>query len=577
MTVAAWMTVAVFAAIVMLSVTDRTDPAFVLAGGVGVLLLTGVLTPRRALDGLANPAVLAIGCLFVLVRAVERSSFLSRLATILYGGASDSGGIKPLGIVAGISAFVPNATVVAVLMPAVRQWAREHRLTPSRLLMPAGFAATLGGILTLIGTSSNLVVNGLLLGRGDPGLGFFELATAGLPVAIAGIVYLAVAGPHLLPKRSDPIGELNENPREYIGWLRVVPGGRFDGVPVGHLRSLEELFVAGIERNGQSVTPAEPSQRLQAGDILMLVGRVDGIAKLAARGGLAPVEGGEPGLDLVEAVISPSSPMIGRNIRESGFRGRYDAVVLAVHRHGEHLRGKIGDIVVQPGDVLLVASGNDFLQRWRFARDFYVVSPTGRLPRLPDSGSWIAPVILAAVVVAVALGGLSLVQATVAGVLAAVITGRLRPSEVWAAIPLPTLVMIAASISLSHAMEDSGCARQLVGLALGEAHRVGPATMITIILVVAALLTELMDNPAAAAVVFPLAMTGAALGHVPVHAAAAAVAIGVSTSFLTPFGYHANLIVAGAGGYRFRDFIRLGLPLKLVCLATAAVMIPLIW
>jgi di/tricarboxylate transporter len=279
----------------------------------------------------------------------------------------------------------------------------------------------------------------------------------------------------------------------------------------------------------------------------------------------------------VEAVVSPSSPVIGRNIRESGFRGRYDAVVLAVHRHGEHLRGKIGDIVVQPGDMLLVAAGKDFLNRWRYARDFYLVSSTGRMPRPATLGSWVAPAILVAVVLAAAAGALSLVQATVAGVLAIVLTGQLRPSEVWAALPVPTLIMIAASISLSHAVTDSGCARELAGLVLGRTSHAGPFLIITVILAAAALLTEIMDNPAAAAIIFPLAVAGATAGHVPLHAAAAAVAVGVSTSFLTPFGYHANLIVAGAGGYRFRDFVRFGLPLKVLCLIVAVGVIPLVW
>ncbi len=575
MTVAGWVTLAVFTVIVGLSISDRADPAFLLSGGVGVLLLTGILTPARALDGFANPAVVAIGCLFVLVRAVERSTFLEHLAHHLYGGCP--GGVRPLGIIASISAFIPNATVVAVVLPAVRQWARKLKLTPSRLLMPAGFAATLGGVLTLIGTSSNLVVNGMLQSRGDPGFGFFELARVGLPVAIAGILYLAAAGPKLLPDRPGPIEDLSQNPREYVGWLRVVPGGRFDGERVSVLRSLEDLFVAGIERNGRSVTPVDPSERIHGGDILMLVGRIGGIAKLASSEGLAPVDGEEPGLDLVEAVVSPSSPIVGRNIREAGFRGRYDAVVLAVHRHGEHLREKIGDIVAQPGDMVLVAAGPDFLNRWRYARDFYIVSPTGQMPAAAGRGGWLAPLVLTAVAVSVAAGALSLLQAAVAGVLVVVLSGQLRPSEVWAALPLPTLVMIAASISLSHAMVDSGCARTLSGLMLGWIHQAAPALVIAIILVAAALVTEIMDNPAAAAIIFPLAAAAAAGGHVPLHAAAAAVAVGVSTSFLTPFGYHANLIIAGSGGYRFRDFVRFGLPLKLLCLGIASAVIPFVW
>ncbi len=581
MSLGAWVTLAVLAAVIALAVSDLADPTVALGGGVGVLLLAGVLSPERALDGLANPAVAVIGLLFVLVAAVERTSWLARLAELGFGTGGRRAGARGLGAVAFISAFVSNATVVAVLMPAVREWCRRRNIDPSRLMMPVGFAATLGGMLTVIGTSSNLVLDGLLLGRGDRGLGFFELAAVGLPVAALGVLYLALYGPRLLPGRPDPLAEIGADPREYVGWLRVVPGGELDGATVADLRSLENLFVAGVEKAGGALRQAEPGDRLEGGDLLMLVGRVDGIAGLAARGGLEPVEPGPEvleggGLELVEAVVSPSSPAVGRNIRETGFRGRYDAVVLAVHRHGRHLPGKIGDIVVQAGDTLLVAAGGDFLQRWRYARDFYLVSPVGEVGS-PARRDWVPPALLLATIVAAATGLVPLLDAVVAGALAMVVSGRIRPSEIWPAIHLPTLAMIAASIALSHAVVDSGLAGTAVAAVLGEVRAVPPVLVVGLILGAAGLLTEVLDNAAAAALLFPVAVAAASSGGVSLHAAAVAVAVGAASSFVTPFGYHANIIVAGAGGYTLRDFVRFGLPLKILVLALAAVIIPLVW
>jgi len=581
----AWLTLAVLAVVVAASFHERSDPAFVLGAGVGVLLLAGVLSPTRALEGFANPAVTIIGLLFVLVGSLERTAWLSWLAGMLFGDHESKLRLRGLAPVAALSAFMANVTVVAVLMPAVREWGRRHRVATSNLMMPLGLAATLGGLLTIVGTSSNLVVNGLLVEAGDGGLGLFEIGMVGLPIAVAGLIYLAVAAPRLLPARQDPLGEMDANPREYVGWLRVVPGGPLEGARIGELRSLESLFVAGMERGGVVRSPVDPGEALEGGDVLAFVGRVDRIAELAAAGGLAPVDSGGERLDardenveLVEAVVSPSSPIVGRNIREAGFRGRYDAVVLAVHRHGERLYGKIGDIVIEPGDTLLFAAGAGFLARWRFARDFYLVSSLGTLPSSVTGKDWTEPLVLLGVIASVALGLAPLLPAAVAGVLVLVLSGRLRPAEVWSTVHWSALVMIAASIAMSHAMVDSGLAAALVHGALGgAAGGLGRTGLIALILVLTAALTEVLDNPAAAALVFPVAAVAAAQHGAGLHAVAVAVAVGASTAFLTPFGYHVNVMIAGAGGYRMGDFVRLGLPLKLLVLAIAAIVIPLVW
>lgn len=569
----AWVVVATLVACVLAMARDAAEPPVVLLVALGGLTAAGVVTPDRAFAGLASPALVTVGAFLALGGAVERSPALPWIAR-----HAMSAGLLPVAL---MSSVVPNTPAVAVMIPAVRLWARERGVPPSRLLMPMSFAAVLGGACTLVGTSSNLVVHGLLLAAGAPGLSMFELAWAGAPVAAAGLLYGRLAAPRLLPDRADPLHDLDRDPREYLARLKVSPGGRHDGATVEALRHLEGLFVVGVERQGHLVSPVSPRHALVGGDVLLFAGQIDGIAKLAASaaGALTAPEhdGGRSlsGAQLVEAVVSPTSPLIGQNIRSAGFRALYDAAVVAVHRHGERLAGRIGDIVVHAGDTLLLAAGEDFLPRWRHSPDFYVATAAGRVEAQPAARDWLPVALLLCVVALATAGLLGLIPAAVGAVVVLILTGHLPAADLWRALRVPTLLLIAAAIGLGHAFVDTGAGELVARLVEAMADGGGPERALVAILLGTAILSEAIHRAAVAALMFPIAAGLASAASIPLHAAGVAVALGCAWTFVTPGACQAHAMVAGAGGYRGSDFVRFGLPLKLLALALGAPL--LVW
>ncbi len=568
-----WLTLAVVCVALLAMLMEWVSSVLALSASLGLLLLCRAISTDDALSGFSNPALATIALLLIIADALENSRWIRYLAGIFFGKRTGRLSLlRGLFPIAGMSAFLANTPVVAAMIPAVRAWAREHKQAVSSYLMPISFASLLGGICTLIGTTPNLVVDGLLRENGDPGLGMFELARAGLPLAVACIVVIVFLTFALLPKRKDTFAQFDANPRQFIARLRVPEGSRMAGAAVSEFRNLENIFLSGIERGSDVFFSVRPSTRIHAGDVLSFVGRVGSIAEFTSQQDLEIVTSGE-GLkrllktgrgNLVEAVISPGSPLVGASIREAGFRGRYDAVVIAVHRHGEKLVGKIGDIVIRPGDTFLLAVGRDFLPRWRDSHHFYLVSPVQSVPKAIHGKDWIEPAVLAGVVALAACRVLPLLQATIAGVMCLMLLRRIQPARVLRNMNWGTLILIGASISLGEALESTGAAEALSSQLAHLAEPFGSVGVIAAVFVSAAVLTELVHNVAAAALIFPIALNLAETGGVSMHAIAAACALGASSCFLTPVGYHTNAMVAGAAGYTLRDFVRAGLPLKAV-------------
>jgi di/tricarboxylate transporter len=547
---------------------------------LGMLLLAGVVTPEGALAGFSSTAVATVGCLLILSSTLEHSYWIHWLTSRLLGKSANRGGLmRVLTAVACLSAFMANTAIVAVFIPAVRNWAARRRAAPSKFLLPLSFAGILGGACTLVGTSTNLVVDGMLKRTGDgQGLGMFTLAWAGLPVAVAGIAFLVAVGFRLLPDRRGPMENVAENPREYVSRLRIESGSRLADTRVEKLRRLDGLFLAGVERDGVLLSPVGPNTRIRVNDVLVFVGMLGKITQLATTYGLAPaVDPASPFesemTHLVEVVVSPSSPLAGSTVREAGFRGRYDAVILGIHRHGKHVMARIGDVIFHPGDTLLLLTGKDFLSRWRHSQDFYLVSEAGSMPASLRARDWLEPAVLGGVVLVASLGWLSLFKASLAGVVGILAAKRLSAHDAWRAINWPVLFTIAAAIGIGRAMEQSGVAGAIAGGIGTLSAGLGAAGALGAVFLTTAVLTEFVTNVAAAALMFPVAVSLAAQGNAELLPLAVAVALGASLSFATPFGYHTNAMVAGAAGYRFRDFLRLGLPLKLLCVivGTAAI------
>ena len=443
--------------------------------------------------------------------------------------------------------------------------------------MPLCFATTLGGTLTIIGTSTNLVVAGLVesaINTAAPNtlnglhtIGFFEITRIGLPLAIIGVAYLIFAAPKFLPQRI-PVIEPLSDPRQYTARLEVAAGGPLDGRTIAEakLRRLDGLFLVEIQRTGDSIPAPGPDQRLRGNDTLVFAGAVEQIVALRSTPGLNPdgekkTSTNSRGRLMIEAVISNSFPGLKSSIREFGFRARYDAAVIAVARNGERVTGRIGDIILQVGDTLLLEANESFLARNRSSRDFFLVSGLPSSDLRPQRAI-LALAILIAMIGAAAYSGNMLAPALAAAV-AMVVCGCLRAADARASIDISILLVIGAGLGLSNAVEASGLGASLGQFILGLGAGSVLASLAAVYLVTV-ILTSLISNAAAAAIVFPLALATATQAHTDPMPFVFAVLFAASAAFATPIGYQTNLMIYGPGGYRFSDFVRFGLPLNII-------------
>jgi di/tricarboxylate transporter len=583
----AWATLAVVAAMLIALAREMAPPDLILLAALFTLAALGILTPTEVFRGFGNEGMATVGALFVVAAALSETGALESFARRVFGQVrNERSGVLRISVpVAGLSAFLNNTPIVAMMTPLVIDWARRQRLSPSRFLLPMDFATILGGCVTVIGTSTNLVVAGLMLRAGMQPMGFFELAPVGLPVATVGILYLVGVAPRILPVRRELLEQLGEQRREYTVSMRVDPAGPLVGRSVAEasLRNLPGLFLIEIDRGSHVLTPVAPDELLQPDDRLVFAGVVSTIVDVQRIRGLLPVASSEATPDapiapnLVEAVISPSSPLVGESIRESGFRGVYDAAVVGVHRNGERVGGKIGESVLRPGDTLLLQAGPAFLHAHRNSPDFYLVSEVhgSERPRFERAG-----LALAALAVMVGVAALELVPISVAAFLAGgflVLTRCLSLARARASVDWSVLIVIASSLGIAYALQKTGAAGVIAHMLLLGVGGLGPIGALAGVYLVTLLMTETLSNNAAAALMFPIAVAVADELGVDPRGFIMTIAIAASCGFASPIGYQTHLIVYGPGGYRFGDFVKVGLPLDLLCAAVAVGVVPWIW
>jgi di/tricarboxylate transporter len=571
------VTAAVVLGIIVALARDWAPASLSMFGGLIVLLLLGIIPTEAALAGFANPAPITVAALFVLARAVEKTGALHPLVAKALDGGGEARSdwrllTRLLVPVAAASTVLNNTPIVAMLISPITSWAERRKRPVSHFLLPLSFATILGGMVTLIGTSTNLVVSGLLVSIGQRPLGMFELSPIALPIALLGIPLLALTAPRLLPTRRGLREQFTSEMREYSIEMLVLPGAELQGQSVADagLRHLDGVFLAWIRRGDRIISPVAPDDQLFEGDRLGFVGSVHRVLDLQSMRGLRATELGEPStlgegtLGFFEAVVAPISPLVGTTLKAIEFRDRYQATVLAIHRSGARLEGKLGEQDLEPGDTLLLLADRGFQARWRDRRDFLLVSHLdGSLPVSTSKARFVVLVSLAVVALAAA-GVVPILQGSLAAALAFVLGGVLTPNEARNAVDLDVILLIAAAIGVGTAIETSGLAAVLAEWAVEPAARFGPMASLTAVVLVTVLLTELISNNAAAVLVFPIAIASAgAIGADP-RPYAIAVALAASASFLTPIGYQTNALVYGPGGYRFRDYARLGFPLTLL-------------
>jgi di/tricarboxylate transporter len=583
----AWFSIAVTLACLGTLAFSRLAPDIILLTGVTLLLVAGVIAPAQAFAGFSNEAVITVAALYVVAAGLRDTGAQDLIARGLFGRARSvpHAQMKVMLPVAGISAFLNNTPVVATFLPAVSDWARQQRIAASKLMIPLSYAAIFGGCCTLIGTSTNLVVDGLL--RKETALGgfsFWELAWVGVPCGIAGMVYLMAVQRWLLPDRGGAFEAL-ANPREYTVEMLVEAASPLDGQTIekAGLRHLPGLYLIEIDRDGQTIPAPAPEEVLKGRDRLVFAGITESVVDLQRIKGLKPatdqvfkLAASRDRRLLVEVVVAASARTIGKTIRESRFRNAYDAVVIAVARQGARVAGKIGDIVVEPGDTLLLETDEGFLERYRNSRDFLLVRPIEGYQHPRYERAWLAWLVMGGVILAATLELTSMLVASLVGAGAMLMLKCISPNAARRSLDLEVLLVIGASFGLGKALDTSGAAaaiaRELMALAGND-----PVLLLAMVYLVTVLLTELITNNAAAVLMFPLALaasTSLGLNFMPF---AVAITLAASAGFATPFGYQTHLMVYGPGGYRFADFLRIGLPLDLLYGLVAVLVIPQVW
>ncbi len=583
----AWFTLAVLAITVFALVREVFPPSATILSAVVVLMVAGVITPEQALAGFSNPAPVTVAALYVLARAVEKTGALQPLVNATLGdGAGPRRSLFRLALpTAAASAFLNNTPIVAMLAPQVSNWAARQNSSPSRYLMPLSFAAILGGMVTLIGTSTNLLVSGLLQASGQDPLGMFEITSLGLPVAIVGTLGVVFLAPLLLPDRRSARRDLEEDVREFVVRMLVEADGPLDGkaVEAGGLRHLQGVYLVEIDRDGESIAPVSPTTVLRGDDRLTFVGRSDLVVDLQTMRGLRFAEQQHVGaLDTTshtfyEAVVGPTSPLTGKTLKEVEFRGRYHAAVVAIHRAGQPVRAKLGEVRLRVGDTLLMLSDEDFLALWRHRTDFLLVSPLGGAPPVTTRSAWLVGLVAVIIVVGAGAGLLPILHLSMLGAIALVVFKVLTPGEARRAVDLDVVLLIAGSFGLGMAMSITGLADRLATGLIDGLGFLGPLGILAGVVVATAILTGFVTNNAAAVLIFPIAASAAAGMGLDPRAAAITVAVAASASFLTPIAYQTNLMVYGPGGYRFTDYARLGVPLTVLVVATVLLVFPFYW
>jgi di/tricarboxylate transporter len=581
-----WYTLVLLVLMTVVLIKEIIDADIAIFSVLLLLVVGRVIDVKEAFAGFSNSGMLTVGFLFIVARALQETGVLNRMGDILLGAHIKGTSIKLLRFlfpVSFVSAFFNNTPIVAVLIPVIHSWARKRNISASKYFIPLSYAAILGGTCTLIGTSTNLVVHGLMIEKGVRGMSFFEISPVGIPLMIIGVIVVSLVGHRLLPDRKEPMAELGDNVREYVIELKVEPDYQHAGrsIEEAGLRHLKGLFLFQIERNQRRIAPVGHDETIEVGDRLFFTGLPITIIELQKTAGLTVLKDWRFDLknydsDEVgsfEAVISNTSPLIGHNVRESNFRSRYNAVILAIHRSGERIHKKVGDIVLRAGDTLLILARRRFLKDWYNSRDFYLVSESEQIPSKPRGYASFSLCILVLMILSMVLGILPILASASIAAMILILSKCIHPNEARKSVQWNILLIIASSFGIAEALDNSGLAHFLANNLILAVGSLGILGILAGVYFMTSLYTEIITNNAAAALIFPIALSAATQAGIDPRPLLIAVALGGSASFATPLGYQTNLMVYGAGRYKFKDFLRIGIPMNIFigCVAIALI------
>lgn len=582
----AYLTIATVVTVLLTLLATKIATDVILMGALGFLVISGILTPTEGLYGFANPGVMTIAILYVVSAGLKETGAIQWIAGHLLGNpkTTQQATLKVFLPSSFLSAFMNNTAVVAMFIPSIQEWSKRTKIPASKLLLPLSYAAILGGTCTLIGTSTNLVVDGLLQSTQGLSLSMFSLIWLGLPLVLIGGMFLYFCGDKLLPNRQGAVEQL-DLAREYSVDVIVDKSGPLVGKTIEEagLRNLSHGYLIEIHRQSRMITAASPDTELAADDRLIFVGSPESAREIRLIRGLAPASKDIEKLQithhercLVEAVIGPEFTGLGQSIKNSRFRTRFQAAIISVSRNGQRIEGKIGDIRLQVGDTLLLETSQDFVGQYRSRRDFLLVSAINdSTPPAFDK----APTALAILFLMIMLSATSLLTILESALLAAgamLATRCITVAKARRNIDLTVITVIAASFSLGTAMTKTGAAEAIANQ-LFLSSDWSPWVMLGIVYLLTVAFTEMITNNAAAILMFPIAIAVADKMDVNYLPFVIAVMFAASASFITPLGYQTNLMVMGPGGYHSRDYMKIGLPMSLITAACSISLIPLIW
>jgi len=588
-----WQMIFVFGLLAVtfaLMVWERLSIDLVAMLAFSALLVAGILTPAEAFKVFGNDAVITVACMFVLSAALERTGVIETMGHRLnriVGEKDWSVLLVVLPVVALFSAFINNTPVVIVFMPILISLAAARGLKPSKLLIPLSFASILGGTCTLIGTSTNILVSSTAQQMGQPPLSMFELGKIGLVLALVGIGYLLTLGRELLPNRETLASILQTtDSKQYLTEAVVIAGSPLIGKRLTEtpLANQPKARVLEVIRGGDPVRAPLNEIMLEQGDRLRLTTALSSIMEINSLAGVEISPKAKLGLELVssqkavpvECVIGPHSNLIGRSIRDANFRRRYGVLVLAVHRKGVNLRKDFTDVKLRYGDTLLVEGPESAIKELRGGRDFLLLLDVPHEVKRRQK-QWLAVGAVTLVVALAALNVMPIAALAVLGAVAVVCAGCLDTDEAYGSVEWNILFLIFGMLALGSALEKTKGAEFVAHGLIKGFGLFGPVAVLAAIVVVASIITSFLSNNAVAVLLTPIAIQVAAALEVSPRPYIIAVALGASACFATPIGYQTNTLVYGAGGYLFRDFIRVGLPLNILLWILASLLIPVLW
>lgn len=552
--------------------------------------LTGLVTPAEAFSGFSNPAVITVAAMFVLSAAIANTGATGKIGEKILHIAGNSEPKLIVAImltVALISAFINNIGSTAVLLPLVVGIAQKARIAPSKLLIPLAFGSLMGGVCTLIGTPPNILMNELMFEYSGERFFMFDFTPVGLVIVLFGTAYMALVGRHLLPNRK--AGTLTEayQVKEYITEVEIDPDSPLDGKTISQSKIEEDfnLKVRAILREGRKYPFPRRNRKLRIGDILFLEGNPESILKVRKIKGLTvvperdnPIIGsnGQNEVVVVEASLAPTSDLVGKTLREVRFADTHGLTVLALWRSGSPVVKKVDHVLLKFGDVLLLQGPEEKVLHLGKEHGFLLLGGVPMTTYAPQKAPT-ALLILLGVIALAATGLLPIMLAASLGALAMILFRCLTMTEAYEAIDWSIIMLIAGTLPLGHAMENSGAARFLADLIIGSVGEFGPWVVLGAVFLITSILTEAMSHAAAAVLIAPIAFnTAVHLGASP-KPFFLAVAIAASSCFMTPISHQSNALVMGPGGYRFSDYLKVGTALNFSIWLLATLLIPLLF